>query len=144
MSVTALIDRLDRVSAVGKDRWRAICPAHESRNRTQSLAIRELPDGTCLVKCFAGCGAADVVNAVGLQFSDLFPERHVAPTEARKAGRAGHWHAAREALQVLRTEVLIVALAAERVLRGEPLSSADHDRVLQAATSIRRAAEFCK
>lgn len=145
-AVTAalLLDKLDRVSAVGTDRWRAICPAHESRNRTQTLAVRELTDGTVLIRCHAGCGAAEVVGAIGLQLGDLFPRDHRAPADARKAGRQGHWHAAREALQTLRTEVLIVALAAERVLGGEALSDVDRDRVLQAASLIRGAAEHCR
>ena len=79
MSAERLLARLDRVTQSAPDRWRACCPAHPSRHRTQSLAVRELGDGTLLLKCFYGCGAADIVAAVGMQL------RRLVPGEARAA-----------------------------------------------------------
>lgn len=73
-----LLDRLQGVRQSGPGRWLAKCPAHE--DRSPSLSVRELDDGTALIKCFGGCGAADVLAAVGLELKDLFPRR----------GRAGH------------------------------------------------------
>jgi hypothetical protein len=73
VSAAALLDRLQGVRQTGPGRWLAKCPAHE--DRSPSLSLRELDDGIVLVKCFAGCGAADVVGAVGLGLSDLFPDR---------------------------------------------------------------------
>ncbi len=142
MAASTLLDRLQRVRPVGKGRWVASCPAHE--DRSPSLSIRELDDGRLLLHDFGGCSVGDVVAAVGLQLSDLFPPEIRAPNEPRKPQRPGHWHAAREALHTLRTEVLIVALAAERVLRGEALSDVDRDRVIRAAALIRGAAECCR
>lgn len=104
--------------------------------------MRECADGTLLVKCFAGCGAADVVAAVGMELRDLFPP--TARLQDRASARPNHWHAAREALQTLHKEVLIVAIAAEAVMRGEALGEIDLNRVAVAGGLIRAAAEACK
>jgi hypothetical protein len=144
VTAAALLDRLDRVSQHGPDRWRAICPAHESRHRAQSLAIRELPDGTLLVRCHAGCGAADVVAALGLTLADLFPREHRAPTEPRGPQRPGMWHALRQAVQTLHAECLLVAIAAENLAQGIALTPRDRDRLAESAARIRGAIETCQ
>jgi hypothetical protein len=118
-----LIDRLQRVSKVGEDRWRAVCPAHESKHRTQSLSVRETRDGTVLIKCFAGCGAADIMAAVGLQVRDLFASDYRCRVETESHGpqatkSGNHWHSIRQAVQTLKTEVLIAAIAANDVAEG--------------------------
>src|SRR5688500_11153185 len=64
--VTRLLERGTNVSQHGEARWRMACPAHDSRHQSPTLAIRELPDGTLLLRCHAGCGAADIVAAVDL------------------------------------------------------------------------------
>lgn len=135
-----LISRLTRVTQVQPGRWRAVCPSHDSTRRTQSLAIRELPDGTLLLKCHAGCGAADIVGALGLQLRDLFP---TTGGEPRKSGKPNHWHSMREAMQTLHKEVLICAIAADNAARGEPLTEQDAERVALAAGRIRAAIEAC-
>lgn len=42
--------------------WKARCPAHDDSN--PSLAVTEMPDGTVLVHCFAGCAQADLRAAL--------------------------------------------------------------------------------
>jgi hypothetical protein len=144
VSAADLLDRLERVTQHQPDRWRAICPAHESRHRTQSLAVRELPDGTLLIRCHAGCCAADVVAAVGLELADLFAREHSAPTEPRRPQRPKMWHAMREAVRTLHTEVLVVAVGAENLAQGIALTPRDRDRLIDAATRIRSAVEACQ
>jgi hypothetical protein len=139
-----IIERLTRVTQHGSDRWRAECPAHESRQRTQSLSIRELPDGTLLLHCFAGCGAADVVQAAGLSLRDLFPLDHRAPQDPRHAGRPRHWHALREAVQTLRLEALVVTEAVESIRDGRGLTARDLARVVLAGERIEQALEACR
>lgn len=51
----------------------AVCPAHE--DRTPSLSIAAGADGRVLLHCWAGCRTRDIVAALGLQSSDLFPVR---------------------------------------------------------------------
>ena len=73
MSADALISKLDKVKRTGNDRWQARCPAHDDKG--PSLSIRETEDGRVLVHCFAGCSVPEIVQAVGLELSDLFPPR---------------------------------------------------------------------
>ena len=47
------------------------CPCHEDRR--PSLGIRELDDGKVLLRCYAGCPTPEVIAALGLRWSDLFP-----------------------------------------------------------------------
>ena len=53
--------------------YAALCPAHDDHNA--SLSIAEGDDGRILLHCWAGCETRDVVAAVGLSLSDLFPPR---------------------------------------------------------------------
>lgn len=69
--ITALLARLDHVRGT-HDRWTACCPAHQDNN--PSLSIRLLDDGRVLIHCHAGCGAAAVLDAVGLDYDALYPE----------------------------------------------------------------------
>jgi hypothetical protein len=52
--------------------WQARCPAHDDRN--PSLSVTEGRDGRVLLKCRAGCETPAVLAALGLQWSDLFPD----------------------------------------------------------------------
>lgn len=67
--------RLERVSKPRTTRdgttIRAQCPACGGTNRSK-LVVTEKLGGSVLVHCFAGCGAAEVVDALGLELSDLF------------------------------------------------------------------------
>lgn len=56
----------------GTKGWMVKCPGHEDGNA--SLSVEEGDDGKILLKCFAGCSHRDIVGAMGLQESDLFPE----------------------------------------------------------------------
>ena len=54
--------------------WTARCPAHQ--DRTPSLSISETADSKVLLKCWAGCSTESVLAALGLRWSDLFPDRN--------------------------------------------------------------------
>lgn len=138
MKAAALLERLDRVREKAPGRWTARCPAHD--DRSPSLSIREASDGTVLIKCFAGCGAVDVVTAAGLELKDLFPDR---PGEPRDGVRPNHWHAIREAMETLDFEVLVVVIAADDMAKGLSISPAQADRVALAAGRIRAAVKAC-
>ena len=94
-----LLSRLDKVRQHGREH-EALCPAHD--DRTPSLGIRETDDGTLLVKCRVGCSTHDVLAAVGLTPSDLYPEhlrrgRKGAPLDPGAAARIEKAKAARRA-----------------------------------------------
>ncbi len=65
---------LSRLQGVRKDGrgWKALCPAHNDRK--PSLKVDEGEGGKVLVKCFAGCRTEDIVAAIGLNMSNLYPE----------------------------------------------------------------------
>lgn len=135
MTAETLIARLEGIRQTGPGRWVARCPAHA--DKSPSLSIRELDDGRVLIFDFAGCGAADIVAALGLTLSDLFP-KHL--THCAKPTRPNHVHAAREALRAVSAEALLVAVAAENISNGVQFSPEDHTRLILAAGRCRAAA----
>ncbi|WNK19360.1 CHC2 zinc finger domain-containing protein [Halomonas piscis] len=134
--VYRFLDRLDKVQSKGPERWAACCPAHDDRG--PSLSVRVADDGKLLVHCFAGCGAADVVAAVGLELSDLFPKRD-SDTWGRPVAATQRW-VPRDVLAAVAREALIAVMAAEATHRGESLSDDDLQRLSVAAGRLRSAA----
>ena len=63
-----LLNRLERVKRVGPSSWMARCPAHDDRNPSLSISLKE---GKILIHCFAGCAPEAVLGAVGLTWRDL-------------------------------------------------------------------------
>jgi hypothetical protein len=109
------------------------CTAH--KDKRASATWRETDSGALLVHCFAGCSAAEIMAAAGLELQDLFPERqeHHGKPERR------HFPAA-DVLRAVAFEALVVAAAASAVAAGEPLTSVDRDRLIVAAERLRSAA----
>ncbi|HQU79404.1 MAG TPA: CHC2 zinc finger domain-containing protein [Azonexus sp.] len=128
-----LISKLDKVKRTGKDRYSACCPAHDDKG--PSLSIRETDDGRVLVHCFAGCSVHEIVQAVGLELSDLFPPR-LAGDHARPERRP---FPATDALRAVSFEAIVVCAAAAALATGEPLSAVDRERLLQAGERIQSA-----
>lgn len=128
MTAETLLSRLEKVKATGKDRWVARCPAHQ--DKSPSLTVREIEDGRVLLHCFTGCAAGDVLAAVGLEFSDLYPEplpnnpeqqQHI---QQRRAG-----FAALDVLRALASEATVIAAAAGQIQRRGWLSEDDDARL---------------
>jgi len=106
----------------------ACCPAHE--DRSPSLSIRENDDGRVLIYCFAGCGAGDVLDAIGLRMSDLFDKpiaHHLPPV------RGGI--SARELLELSAHEATVAMLLAFDA-QARPLTAAERGRLAQAAERL--------
>ena len=76
MDAETLLGRLGGVRRGGGG-WIALCPAHDDKQPSLSVSVGE--DGRILVKCHAGCSQKDVVDALGIEFRDLFPDGHKAP-----------------------------------------------------------------
>lgn len=64
---------------------RARCPVHGSHGGT--LAITETRDGTVLLRCHAGCQTSQIVQALGLELRDLFPDARGMEPRARNERR---------------------------------------------------------
>ena len=134
MSAETLLSRLDKVRRTGPGRWVACCPAHEDRRA--SLAVRELDDRV-LAHCFAGCAVHEVVHAVGLSLSDLFPEKRSDEAHAIKGERRPF--PAADVLRCIAFEALVVLTAGAALLAGQPFSDADRARLVQAVGRIQAA-----
>ena len=131
MSADNLLSKLDKVKRTGKGTWTACCPAHADKG--PSLNIRETDDGKVLVRCFAECSVHEILDAVGLEISDLFPPRqHHGKPERRP-------FPAVDVLRCIAFEALIVITAARSIANGEALGSDDYKRLLLAAERIQRA-----
>ena len=129
MRVDDLLSRLDKVKKTGNGKWSACCPAHQ--DKSPSLRITEKPDELILIHCFAECENFDILAAVDMEFSDLFPEKladHIKPL--RKPFPAA------DVLEALANETLIVYIAAKRLANGESLSIAELDRLRLASERI--------
>ncbi len=136
MSFETLLDRLDGVKHTGPGRFMARCPAHD--DRSPSLGVKDCGDGFTVVNCLAGCETEDVLSAVGLSFSDLYPER-IGQDHTYKP--VGQRFDVRQVLRVLRSEATLVAIAAENIAEGITLSDNDRDRVFNASCRIRAASD---
>ena len=71
MSAQDLVDRLEFCRSAGDGKWIARCPSHN--DKSPSLSVMEKSDGRVLIHCHAGCGAIEVLEAVGLSYESLFP-----------------------------------------------------------------------
>jgi len=134
MIATRLLDRLDGVKRIGVDRWLARCPAHDDKH--PSLSVRELDGGRLLLHDFAGCSVAEIVASMGLELSDLFPER---PTHRGKSERRPF--PATDVLHAIEHEALVVAVAASRLGNGGTLTDEDRGRLLMALGRITAAVQ---
>ncbi len=71
MTPREFLSHLDKVVPVHGG-WTARCLSHVDRKN--SLSVGEGQDGRVLVKCFAQCAQEAIVNALGLDMSDLFAD----------------------------------------------------------------------
>jgi hypothetical protein len=135
VSASRLLHRLEGVRSTGPDRWIARCPAHNDRR--PSLSIRELDDGRVLLHCFGQCSIQDVLVAVGVEFSDLYPDKiadHL-PRERRPFD-------AYSVLACVALEAEIASLAADNLANSISLTDADRVRLRSAAARLRAAWEL--
>lgn len=133
MRADTLLSRLDKVRQTGPDSWSARCPAHT--DKTNSLSIRQADDKT-LIHCFAGCSVHEVVGAVGLEISDLFPprEHHGKPERRPLLTLAG--------FRAVSFECVVVATIGRAMLLGK-LSEHDQSRLVLAVERICAAVSAC-
>lgn len=105
--------RLDKVKLNGAGKWLACCPAHD--DKSPSLSIKETADGTVLLKCWAGCTAAEITGAIGLELRDLFPGEHQPRRGPSKAA--------------IEHERRIVSIGLSLLARDSTLSPSDLERL---------------
>lgn len=132
--IDELLSKLHKLRKVGNDRWTACCPAHN--DKSPSLNIRIVDDGRVLVRCMAGCGTESVLDAVGMTFSDLFPDNRLGNFKPVKpAVYPG------DALRAIQYEARIVMIAGYDMLKGRDFSYNDLKRLELALERINTAVE---
>lgn len=128
-----LLNRLDGVKDNGRGKWLAKCPAH--KDKRPSLSIREADSGAVLVKCWTGCTTAEIVGAVGLDVSELFP-----PREGFTEGKAQHRErviTAADGLRLLDFEADVICIVADQLARGLAIDSETREALTTARHTIR-------
>lgn len=132
------LSRVQGVKKTGPDRWVFRVPTRKDKHPSGSA--RQLPDGRLLIHDFAGSSAQEILDAVGLDFTDLYPatrENAIAPYKAE----ARPFYAS-DALRCLARDVLFIKACAVVLRSGEPITERDHrmlddcmDRINNALTA---------
>lgn len=136
--IDMLLSRLEGMKPAGRG-YRGPCP--QCGGKSAKLSVTEADNGAVLLTCFGGCTAAEVLVAVGLTLSDLFPERLRPMTDAERRdawdrARITGWQAA---LEMLCKEAAIVHLAQRQLAQGQVLSADDDARLKLAEERIANA-----
>ena len=134
--IEKILDRLDKVTKRGPQGYMARCPAHD--DKTPSLALSELSDGRILIKCFAGCGASDVLAAVGLEMGDLFPDGQLGEFKGFQRLEED-WRSKKNNGFKLSVDEMTLEIAKHDRERGIRLSASDLEKERQAYIRVRNA-----
>jgi hypothetical protein len=136
MSAELLLSKLHRVKRVGPGKWCASCPTRE--DKSPSLSIRELDDGTVLLHDFGGDSVEAILGAVGMTFNDLYPAKpgHFS-RPVRRPFNPG------DLLELVAFEATVAVLVVSDVVKGKA-TEADRNRLLVAAQRLGNAAEVCR
>ncbi|MDR1647752.1 MAG: hypothetical protein LBR88_06945 [Zoogloeaceae bacterium] len=136
MGVDIILSRLDKVRRTGRDSWMACCPAHD--DRSPSLSIRET-DGKILLHCFTGCDVGEILAALDLDVSALFPERpHGCTPEGQSQKPERRPFPAADVLRCVAFEALVVLASAKAMQSGE-LNEGEYERLALAVARIQAA-----
>jgi len=123
-----ILPLLDKVKKKSGNSWTACCPAHDDKN--PSLVITE-KEGVVLLHCFSHqCDVSDIVYAVGLELSDLFPEQ--IKVEGSKPIKKKRFPA-EAILEALAEEFVIAELGLATLTDGGTLNSKAQARMKEAS-----------
>jgi len=121
--------------------WTACCPAHNDKG--PPLSIRETEDGRVLIHCFAGCEALMIVQALGMDLTDLFPpddKRREYPVEGKKSMKPAFY--ASDLMRIISFEALLVSVCAYDLSQGKKLSETDRERMKLSQKRIEEAIKY--
>ncbi len=131
--IDRVLHRLEKVKRTAPDKWIARCPAHDDKR--PSLSIREADDGRVLLKCWSGCGAAEITGALNLDMADLFPgdRRSLVDHGTGPVRRPFDY---RDALRGIAHETLVARLIIEAANSGREMDVESLDRLALAEERI--------
>lgn len=136
MDINEILSKFQRVYKSGNDQWQCLCPVHD--DKSPSVGIKYTKDGRILIHCFSGCPTNEILDAVGISFDDLFPDK--LENEYKPIKRAFNPYAV---LTSLSNEVLLCTLAAMDLSKGKILNEIDKQRLILAYSRIKEAYELC-
>ena len=136
MEINEIISKFERVYKSGSDQWQCLCPVHD--DKSPSVGIKYTKDGRILIHCFSGCPTNEILDAVGIRFDDLFPDK--LENEYKPIKRAFNPYAV---LTSLSNEILLCTLAAMDLSKGKILNETDKQRLILAYSRIKGAYDLC-
>jgi len=134
IDIDDFVSRLHKVKRTGNGRYIACCPAHD--DKSPSLAVSIADNGTLLIKCFGGCGAIDVISAMGLEWSDILPDS--SPDIKPKKNVIY----ATEGLLLIQSELRATLLVMSKILNKKDLIASDYMTVRNAMNRINTVMEL--
>lgn len=135
MSVDSFIALLGGVRRTGAGRWSARCPAHD--DKTPSLAVRECDDSRLLLKCFAGCDVESILDAMGLTWDAIMPERPIGDNGKRE--RRPFFP--QDVFTIALKEITIATVIACDMHKNQAISEDGYQRLLTACGRLNSIAE---
>ena len=127
MDINTFLAHLVKVKKAGPGKWKALCPAHD--DKSPSLSVAHADDGKILINCFACCSPESIVSALGLKMADLFVDSTFQPGRRRKVSRSKLENA-------LFHELLILQINLNRRLNFKEIPHDDYVRERQAAQRV--------
>lgn len=137
--IDVVLARLDNPKVTGSNRWRSICPSCGGSSAS-ALSVGIGHDDAVLLKCFKGCDVSQVIGALGLEVTDLFP-RALGPGGGSPPLRRRAMLSARQAIDLIEFECLLVWTAAFNLANGHALTPDDLSRLAVAGRRIQAAIE---
>jgi hypothetical protein len=134
MSIDLILSRLEKVKTTSRNSWMACCPSHD--DRSPSLALRLEEDGRILLNCFAQGPKENILDALGVEFSDLFPQPLGNFPSVKRSFYPG------DVLKAIRFEAQIVLMAAYALRTEKPLPDMEMRRLEMAMERINEAVEM--
>ena len=135
MNIDDFLARLTKVRPSGSNKFMACCPAlaHDDKNPSLSISFNNEGIG---VHCFAGCDKADILSAIGLDFTDLFFSEKVPYSKTQR-----NQFDAIETLKLMQGDAAVVSIAATLIRQGKSLSNDDMERLKEAEQRLYNACE---
>jgi hypothetical protein len=135
--MTDILSLLDGVRDLRGGKYMARCPAHD--DRSPSLSVKLCSDDRVLLHCFAGCDIEAICDALGLRLTDLMPDSPI----DHHVGQVRRTMPARDALQSLDHESLVVATIASDIHEHQTIDNPTMSRLAQAVSRIGMVRDAC-
>ena len=112
--IDSVLDSLCGVKPRGHGKWFALCPVHNEKTGSLSVAVGD--DGQILLHCFGcGAGAEEIAQALGMELEDLWPAKPDKNKAISKPIAAKVW-TAEDRLAAVQYELSVAVILLERLI----------------------------